>query len=306
MSEEEEEKRPLINVRDRSSVSQKSYSHELHKRRLSKQSSNISRYEAKFYDREAAQFSCCEKIMIYLMYILVIIIPIFWFFCFKSIKHYEKGVVLRLGKIRGNAINAGIHVIIPCIDDLRIIDMRIQTVKLNQTCIICADATSIYVSAFIYIQVINPWPVGMGGGNCNGFFRNLAYPILRDVFGKYVLMDLLMARNEINNSLKYLLQKETYKYGVNVHNFEIKDILLPNNMQRSIASEAESIRSKQATIIAAKSEVECATYLNSAAKQMNQAKGAMALRYLHTINKVANEHYSTILFPYPMHFKQFD
>ena len=304
MEVEEEEKHSLMMAETQSS--QRSYSHQSHKRQLSRRSRNISRYKAKFHDREAAEFSCCETIMIYLMYTVVIIIPIFWFFCFKTIKDFETGVVLRLGKVRGGAINGGVHIIIPFIDDLRIIDMRVQTVKLRTTSIMCADAMSINVSGIIYIRVINPWPVRMGGGNCNGYFANLAYPILRDVIGKYVLMDLLNSRDEINNSLKYLFQKETYKYGVDVCNFEIKDVLLPRNMQRAIASEAETMRTKQATIIAAKSEVESAKYLNYAAQKMNQANGTLLLRYLHTVTKVASEHHSAVVFPYLMDFKRFD
>eukprot|EP01084_Bolivina_argentea_P277733 474284_1 len=284
----------------------KSYSHKTHKKKLLKSRKRISRYRAQFYDREAAEFDIKEHIIIILVYILVIIIPIFWFFCFKTIKQFEMGVVLRLGKIRGSALKCGIYVILPFIDDLRIIDMRVQTIKLKKTSILCADGITIKMKGIIYTKVINPWPVGMGGGNCNGWFRNLAYPILRDVIGKYVLMDLLESREEINNSLNYLFQKETYKYGVDVCNFEIQNILVPKKLQRAIASTAESERSKYATIISAIAEVECAQNLNDAAKKMSASNNALLLRYLHTMNKIGKENATTIYFPFPMHFNLFD
>jgi len=249
---------------------------------------------------EKVEWSCCEYILLVLSWFVVIIIPVFWFFIIKTVRTYERAIIFRLGKITGGAKGPGVFLINPMLDDIRVLDLRIETYNLPPQEMMTKDSVTVHVDAVCFMKVVNPVLVVLEVDNYKSAFNNFAATTLRSVVGTYDLQQLLSGMNEINERIRQIIEQETSNWGVAVPAVEIKDVKLPQSLQRAMAAEAEAERERRAKIISARGESESAHELARAAETIAQAPGALQLRYLHTLTQIAAENNSTIVFPLPL------
>ncbi|CAL8106680.1 unnamed protein product [Calicophoron daubneyi] len=236
--------------------------------------------------------------------LFVVTLPVAIFFSFKIIKTYERAVVLRLGKLarrNGNPVlGAGVQFILPCIDDILRVDLRTRTVNIPPQDVLTRDAVTVNVDAIVYMRVVEPAYALLRVEDASKSAELLAVSMLRTVFGSYELVHVLTARDEIDARLQQLLDEATDAWGIRVERVEIKDVSLPQDMQRAMAAEAQATRAARAKVIAAQGELDASETLRLAASQMAVCPTALQLRYLQTLATIATEQNSTIIFPLPI------
>jgi len=244
--------------------------------------------------------SICEHFVTILAWIVVTIIPIFWFFIFRTVTDYERALIFRLGKTKGGLRGPGLFIINPLLDVIRIVDQRIETVKLKPQDMMTKDSVTIKVDGIIYTKVVSPMKAVLEIKSYRYASKMFSATSLRAVVGSETLETMLTNRESINRKLKRIIERECKIWGVTVPAVEIKDVILPKNMQRAMAAEAETERERRAKKISSLGEVEAAQNLAQAARTIAQAPGALQLRYLHTLKNISVEKNSTIIFPLPM------
>lgn len=229
--------------------------------------------------------------------ILVIIALVIILTGVRIINQYERGVVFRLGKVRPGVKQPGMRVIIPIIDQMRKVSMRIVTLPIESQKIITKDNVSIDVAAVAYYQVQDPIKSIVEIENVVSAIYQIAQTTVRNVVGQSSLDDVLSETTAINDKIKSILESSTQQWGVFVNAVEVKDIQLPDTMQRAMAKQAEAEREKRAKIIAAEGEQLSATKLGEAADIIAQHPIALQLRNLQVLTDIAVEKNSTIIFP---------
>ncbi len=232
-----------------------------------------------------------------LVIILLIILIVIVAAGLKVINQYERGVVFRLGKVRPQVKEPGLRLIIPIIDQMRKVAMRIITLPVDSQKIITKDNVSIDVAAVAYYQVTDPTKSIVEIDNVISAIYQIAQTTVRNVVGQSTLDGVLSNTADINEKIKAILDVATEKWGVYVTTVELKDITLPESMQRAMAKEAEAEREKRAKIIAAEGEQLSAAKLGEAADIIAAHPIALQLRNLQVLNEVAAEKNSTIIFP---------
>jgi len=242
----------------------------------------------------------CEMIITVLAWIIVAVIPIFWFFLFRTVTDYERALIFRLGKVEGGVRGPGLFIINPLLDVIRIVDQRIETVNLVPQDMMTKDSVTIKVDGIVYTKVIDPVKAILEINNFRYASKMFSATSLRAVVGSVTLETMLTERERINKKLKEIIERECRIWGVTVPAVEIKDVILPSNMQRAMAAEAETERERRAKKISSLGEVEAASNLAKAANTIAAAPGALQLRYLHTLKNISVEKNSTIIFPLPM------
>jgi len=242
----------------------------------------------------------CELIITVLAWIIVAVIPIFWFFLFRTVTDYERALIFRLGKVEGGVRGPGLFIINPLLDVIRIVDQRIETVNLVPQDMMTKDSVTIQVDGIVYTKVIDPVKAILEINNFRYASKMFSATSLRAVVGSVTLETMLTERERINKKLKQIIERECRIWGVTVPAVEIKDVILPSNMQRAMAAEAETERERRAKKISSLGEVEAASNLAKAANTIAEAPGALQLRYLHTLKNISVEKNSTIIFPLPM------
>ena len=226
---------------------------------------------------------------------LVIVALILISFGVKIVKQYERGVVLRFGRLVG-ARNPGFNVIIPLMDRMTKVSLRIVTTVLEPQEVITKDNVTIKVDAVLYFMVIDPVKAVINVENFREATIQLALTTLRSVLGQSDLDELLAHRDQINLRLRQIIDEQTETpWGVRVTLVEVKDALLPEGMQRAMARQAESEREKRAKIIHAEGEKAAAGTLADAALIIQSQPAALQLRYLQTLVEIAGEKNSTII-----------
>merc|ERR1719436_2392799 len=235
-----------------------------------------------------------------LAWILVIVIPIFWFFMFRTVTDYERALIFRLGKVEGGPRGPGLFVINPLLDTIQIVDQRIETVNLVPQDMMTKDSVTVRVDGIVYTKVVDPTKAILEVNNYRYAAKMFAATSLRAVVGSVDLEHMLTKRESVNKLLRNIIERETKIWGVTVPAVEIKDVVLPPNMQRAMAAEAETERERRAKSISSLGEVEAAENLSRAASIIAQSPGALQLRYLHTLKNISVEKNSTIIFPLPM------
>jgi len=245
------------------------------------------------------QWSCCEYFLMALAWLLCVI-PIFWFFMFRTVRDYERALIFRLGKLKGGAEGPGVFLINPLTDTIYVVDLRIETTNLPPQDMMTKDAVTVTVDAISFMKVEDPIKAILEVDDYRYAFKNFSATTLRSVIGTYDLQSLLSDRDEINDKVRQIIEQETSSWGVAVPAVEIKDVKLPQNMQRAMAAEAEAERERRAKVVSSKGEAEAAEQLARAADTISDSPGALQLRYLHTLVKISAEKNSTILFPLPM------
>ncbi len=217
----------------------------------------------------------------------------------RIINEYEQGVVLRLGRFAG-VRSAGLKWIIPFIDRMIIIDMRITAEQVPPQDVITRDNVSVKVNAVIYFRVLAADKAFLQVTDFLFATSQFAQTTLRSVLGQVELDDLLSQREKINRQLQEIIDRHTEPWGVKVTAVEVKQVDLPEEMRRAMAKQAEAERERRAKIIAAEGEYQAAEKLGQAADVIARSPGALQLRYLQTCVEISAEKNSTIVFPLPV------
>jgi len=214
---------------------------------------------------------------------------------FRIVKQYERGVVLRFGRLVG-VRNPGLNLIIPFVDRMFKVSLRISTMVLEPQEVITKDNVTVKVDAVVYFMVIDPTKVVINVEDYKQATVQLALTTLRSVLGQSELDELLAHRDQINLRLRQIIDEQTeVPWGVRATLVEVKDVLLPDAMQRAMAKQAEAEREKRAKIIHAQGEQQAAENLTQAAAIMQTQPVALQLRYLQTLVEMSGERSSTII-----------
>jgi regulator of protease activity HflC (stomatin/prohibitin superfamily) len=234
----------------------------------------------------------------YVPWIVAAIVVVAIRFAVKIVQQYERGVLLRLGRLSGIR-SPGFNLIIPLVDRLYKIDTRTVTLTVEPQEIITRDNVTIKVDAVVYFAVFDPAKAFLQVVDFGRATTQIALTTLRSVLGQSDLDELLAHREKINHTLQQIIDGHTEPWGVKVSVVEVKDVLLPEGMQRSMAAQAEAEREKRAKIIRADGEFLAAVTLGKAAHIIRSEPPALQLRYLQTLVEIAGEGNSTII-PLPM------
>lgn len=219
----------------------------------------------------------------------------------KIVQEYERGVIFRLGRLVGPR-GPGLFFIIPFVDRMVKVDLRVVTLDIPSQECITRDNVTVKINAVVYYRVIDPARAIVQVEDYRRATWNIAQTTLRNVIGQSELDELLAHRERINEKLQRIIDEQTEPWGVKVSIVEVKDVELPQGMQRAMARQAEAEREKRAKIIHAEGEFQAAQQLAEAAKVVSTQPAAIQLRYLQTLTEIAVEKNSTIIFPVPIEF----
>ena len=217
----------------------------------------------------------------------------------KVLKEYERGVIFRLGRLIGTK-GPGLIILIPVIDKMVRVDLRVITYDVPPQDVITKDNVSIKVNAVLYFQIVDSNKAIVSVANFFEATSQIAQTTLRSVLGQQELDDLLTNREKINAELQRIIDEQTEPWGVKVSVVEVKNVDLPVEMQRAIAKQAEAERERRAKVIHAEGEFQAAQKLADAAHVIASEPNTMQLRFLQTLTEVAAEQNSTLIFPVPI------
>jgi len=216
------------------------------------------------------------------------------------LREYERGVVFRLGRLLPHVRGPGLVIIIPFVDRLIRVDLRVQVHDVPPQDIITRDNVSVKVNAVVYYRVFDPKNAIVQVENYQYATSQLAQTTLRSVLGEVELDELLSQREKLNLKLQQILDRHTDPWGVKVTLVELKHVDLPQTMQRAMARQAEAERERRAKVIHAEGELQASRMLQEAASIMAQQPMTLQLRYLQTLTEIASERNSTVVFPLPL------
>jgi regulator of protease activity HflC (stomatin/prohibitin superfamily) len=232
---------------------------------------------------------------------VVLAIILIWFWnSIYIIKEWERGVVLRLGRLLPEAKGAGIRLVFYPIETLTRISMRIETLDVPPQDIITRDNVYVKVNAVCYFRVVNANMALSQVQNYTYATSQLAQTTIRSVVGQFELDEILSQRDRVNAKLQVILDTDTEPWGIKVSKVEVKQVDIPEQMQRAIAKQAEAERERRAKIIHAEGEFEASQKLADAAKVLETQSSAIQLRYLQTLTEIGVEKNTTIVFPLPI------
>jgi len=262
----------------------------------------------------------CSNLLVGLTYFLVILtFPLSLFFTVNIVREYERAVIMRMGRMRsGGAQGPGLFFVLPCIDTATKIDLRIDARDVDPQEILTKDSVTVTVDAVVYLRVFDPVMSVTKVEFPKYSTMLLASTTLRNVLGTKTLQEILRDRDNIAKMLKvskklshflilnanffpkYELDEATDKWGIKVERVELKNVSLPQSMQRSMATEAEATRDAKAKVISAEGEQKASIALKAAADIVSSNPITLQLRYLQTLNDISAEKNSTIIFPIPI------
>ena len=217
----------------------------------------------------------------------------------KVVKEYERGVIFRVGRVRGGPKGPGLFILLPFIDRMVKVDLRIVTMDVPPQDIITRDNVPARVNAVVYFRVIDPNKSVLEVENHVLATSQISQTTLRSVLGQKDLDNLLINREEINEELQRIIDEQTDPWGIKVSVVEVKDVEIPSQMQRAMARQAESERERRAKIIAAEGEYQASQRLRQAADRLESPQ-ALQLRLFQTMGEIASEQNSTIILPIPL------
>ena len=231
--------------------------------------------------------------------LIVFLVLAFLWSAIKILKEYERGVIFRLGRVIKTK-GPGIIILIPVIDKMVKVSLRIVAMDVPSQDIITRDNVSVKVNAVVYFRVMDPTNAIVEVENFLFATSQLAQTTLRSVCGQSELDDLLSEREKINMELQSILDKHTDPWGIKISTVEVKHIDLPQEMQRAMAKQAEAERERRAKVINSEGEYQAADRLAEAAEIISKHPEALQLRYLQTLKEISAENNSTTLFPIPI------
>jgi regulator of protease activity HflC (stomatin/prohibitin superfamily) len=221
----------------------------------------------------------------------------------KIVQEYERGVIFRLGRLQG-AKGPGLFFIIPIIDRMVKVDLRVVTLDVPSQEAITRDNVTLKVNAVVFFRVVDPSSAIVQVEDFRRATWNISQTTLRNVLGQSELDELLSHRDEVNQKLQRIIDETTEPWGVKVSIVEVKDVELPQTMQRAMAKQAEAEREKRAKIVHAEGEHAAAQQLIEAADLLHAHPVSIQLRYLQTLTEISVEKNSTIIFPVPVDIMQ--
>ncbi|RXN06837.1 erythrocyte band 7 integral membrane -like protein [Labeo rohita] len=245
---------------------------------------------------------CCGWILVIISaFFSILLFPVTIFISIKIVKEYERSVIFRLGRITSRkAKGPGIFFVIPCTDSFVKVDLRTISFDIPPQEILTKDSVTVSVDGVVYFRVSDPVASVANVSNADYSTRLLAQTTLRNVLGTKNLAEVLSDREGISHSMQMTLDEATDSWGIKVERVEIKDVKLPQQLQRAMAAEAEAAREARAKVIAAEGEMNASRALKEASLVIAESPSALQLRYLQTLNTIAAEKNSTIIFPLPM------
>ncbi|QEV17302.1 slipin family protein [Streptomyces alboniger] len=223
----------------------------------------------------------------------------------RVVKQYERGVVLRLGKLQHTVRGPGLTLIVPLVDRLRKVNMQIVTMPVPAQDGITRDNVTVRVDAVIYFKVVDAAEAVVQVEDYRFAVSQMAQTSLRSIIGKSDLDDLLSNREKLNQGLELMIDSPAIGWGVQIDRVEIKDVSLPETMKRSMARQAEADRERRARVINADAELQASKKLAEAAHEMAEEPAALQLRLLQTVVAVAAEKNSTLVLPFPVELLRF-
>lgn len=238
--------------------------------------------------------------------IAIVVIVLSWLFsCINILREYERGVIFRLGRVLAQPKGPGLIFVFKPFDSIVRVALRTIVLDVPPQDVITKDNVSVKVNAVVYFRVFNPLNAILQVENYIYATSQLAQTTLRSILGQVQLDDLLSEREKLNKELQSVLDQHTDPWGIKVALVEIKQVDLPQDMQRAMALQAEAEREKRAKIIHADGEFQASQTLANAAAILASNPMTMQLRYLQTLTEISTENHSTVIFPIPMEFASF-
>jgi regulator of protease activity HflC (stomatin/prohibitin superfamily) len=234
-----------------------------------------------------------------LLVIIVIFVAGILISAIKVVKEYERGVIFRLGRVRGGPKGPGLFILLPGVDKMVKVDLRIVTLDVPPQDVITRDNVPARVNAVVYFRVVDPNKSVLEIENHVLATSQISQTTLRSVLGQKDLDNLLINREEINEQLQKIIDEQTDPWGIKVSVVEVKDVEIPQQMQRAMARQAESERERRAKIIAAEGEYQASQRLRQAADRLESPQ-ALQLRLFQTMGEIAVNQNSTIILPVPI------
>ena len=231
---------------------------------------------------------------------LILLIVFFLYNAIKILNEYERGVIFRLGRVLGKPKGPGLIILIPIIDKMVRISLRTVVLDVPPQDVITRDNVTIKVNAVVYFRIVDPMKSVIDVENYLYATSQLSQTTLRSVLGQAELDELLSKREKLNERLQEILDTHTEPWGIKVSNVEVKNVDLPQEMQRAIARQAEAERERRAKIIGAEGEFQASAKLAEASDVLSRNPMALQLRYLQTLIEISTEKNSTIIFPIPI------
>ena len=236
---------------------------------------------------------------VFIYFVIAIVVIIFLSAAIKIVQEYERGGVFRLGRFVGLR-GPGLILIIPFVERMRKIDLRVITMDVPQQECITVDNVTVRVDAVIYFRVVQAADAILKVLDYIKATSLLAATTLRNVVGQSTLDELLAQRDRLNEKVQAVVDEGTNPWGIKVSMVEVKDVQLPQTMQRAMAAQAEAERDRRAKVVHAEGEAQAAEKLAQAAQVMSKQPAALQLRYLQTLSSIATERSNVIVFPLPM------
>ena len=233
------------------------------------------------------------------MLIVVVFILLLLLSAIKILNEYERGVMLSLGRFTGIK-GPGVIVVIPFIQQMRKVDLRVIVLNVPKQDVITRDNVSVKVNAVVYFRIVDPGKAVLQVANPYDATSQVAQTTLRSVLGQHEMDDLLSQRDKLNSDIAVILDQATEAWGIKVANVEIKDVDLDESMIRAMAKQAEAERTRRAKIIHAEGESQAAEMLVREAEPLARQPTAMQLRYLQTLADISHEKTQIIVFPLPL------
>ncbi|KAI3362026.1 hypothetical protein L3Q82_012367 [Scortum barcoo] len=262
---------------------------------------SVCKISAAFETPDTDIGTCGWVLVIVSVIFMLVTLPISIWMCIKIVKEYERAIIFRLGRLlRGGAKGPGLFFILPCTDSFINVDMRTITFDIPPQ----ETPVTVSVDGVVYYRVQNATLAVANITNADAATRLLAQTTLRNVLGTKNLAEILSDREEIAHSMQSTLDEATDDWGIKVERVEIKDVKLPLQLQRAMAAEAEATREARAKVIAAEGEMNASRALKEASLVIAESPSALQLRYLQTLNTIAAEKNSTIIFPLPLEMMQ--
>jgi regulator of protease activity HflC (stomatin/prohibitin superfamily) len=234
-------------------------------------------------------------IIVVVVLALLILLPM----TIKIVQEYERGVIFRLGRLTG-AKGPGLFLIIPIVDRMVKVDLRVVTLDVPPQDVITKDNVTVKVNAVVYFRVVDPQNSVVKVLDHIRATSQIAQTTLRNVLGQVELDELLASREKLNQMLQKIIDEYTEPWGVKVSTVNIKDVELPETMRRSMAAQAEAERERRAKIIHADGEFQASERLAQAGAVIAREPTTLQLRYLQTMTEIASEKSTTIIFPFPI------
>merc|ERR1712062_961232 len=253
-------------------------------------------------DDESTCSASCFGAILWILSILMIVctFPVSMLFCIR-IQEYERAVIFRLGRVRKNGtVGPGLFFIVPCMDQIRVIDLRTVSFDVPPQEILTKDSVTVAVDAVVYYKINSPMAATCNVEDFSKSTKLLASTTLRTILGTKSLSEILSDREVISQDILFNIDRATDPWGVKVERVEVKDVSLPHSLQRAMAAEAEAAREARAKVIAAEGEMKASKALKEASDVISDSPSALQLRYLQTLTHISSEKNSTIIFPLPI------